>query len=220
MQLYKYAKSATLVNWQTLLALAIISMVVGAVFNNIGNQNPGSAVAILASIVSFVISIYFTVATTIAELRSVDRQKVSFTESLSQSGSYFFSMLLASLFVIVLLVGSLMLLIVPFFFVLPRITLFPYYLVEKKLGPIESVKASWEGTKGQSGKVWGIIGVNILFALLIITIIGIPFALYFLFMYSTALPLLYRWLGKTTASSPVQPSGPTLPVTPPATPAQ
>jgi membrane-anchored glycerophosphoryl diester phosphodiesterase (GDPDase) len=98
---------------------------------------------------------------------------------------------------------SLLLFVIPFFFVLPRLVLSPYYLVNQNLGPIAALKASWEKTKGHSGKVWGIIGVNILFVLLCVTIIGIPVALYLLFMYASASPVLYYWINRQSTQPAV-----------------
>ncbi len=94
------------------------------------------------------------------------------------------------------LVASFIALIIPFFIVAPRIALSPYFLIDKNMGPIEALKASWAITQGHAGKVWGIIGANIAFALLILTLIGIPVAIYLLFMYSAALAVLYEFLNK------------------------
>lgn len=208
--LYKYAKSATLVNWQPYLVVTAIGIVLSGISNQFTKEDTLTTAAIVVSLVSVLVSIFLTVTSTIIELKDVKREKIDFMSSISQSTSYFVKMLLASIVVIALLFGSLLLLIVPFFFVMPRVILFPYYLVDKNLGALDSVKASWEKTKGHVGKVWGIIGVNVLFALLMITIIGIPFALYLLFMYSTASALLYKWIEKNLAPVAAQNAGPII----------
>jgi hypothetical protein len=59
---------------------------------------------------------------------------------------------------------------------------------------LDSIRASWDKTNGHVGKVYGIVGVNILMALLVITIIGIPVAIYLLVAYSAAFAYLYRYI--------------------------
>lgn len=100
------------------------------------------------------------------------------------------------------LMVSLLALIIPFFFVYPRLALASYFLIDKNMGPLEAFKASWRATKGNTGKIWGILGVNFLMGLLMITIIGIPFAIYFLIMYSGAYAVLYEMIGHRTVTVP------------------
>ena len=207
-QLYKYAKSATLVNWRPYLALVVLSIVLAAIPNQFAKNESLSALTIILSLVSLAVSVYLSIALVIVELKDVAREKISFGESLSQSGQYFVSMFVATILAGLLIALSIILLFIPFFFVRPRLALFQYHLVDKNLGPLDAIKASWENTRGHSSKVWGIIGVSILFALITITIIGIPVALYLIFMYGTALTLLYRWIenGRSAAkpASPIE----------------
>lgn len=88
-----------------------------------------------------------------------------------------------------------------------------YFLIEGKLGIVDSLSASWNATKGNVGKVWGIFGVSLLFGLLFLTFIGIPFAIYFIVMYQAAFAVLYMYLKQsptsTTAAVPSAPSDPT-----------
>lgn len=106
-----------------------------------------------------------------------------------------FGRMLATLFLSGLLaVVSFLALIVPFFFVYPRLVLAPYFLLDKNMGPIEAIKASWAQTKGHLSKLYGIYGAALLMGLLAITIIGIPFAIYFTIMYSAASAVLYRYI--------------------------
>jgi hypothetical protein len=115
---------------------------------------------------------------------------------------------IANAILMTLLLGvAFVLLVVPFFFVLPRLLLAPYFLIDQKLGPIVALQRSWEATKGHAGKIWGIIGASLAMALLAVTIIGIPFAIYFLFMYGAASALAYEFVAKQTA--PAQPAAAT-----------
>jgi hypothetical protein len=74
---------------------------------------------------------------------------------------------------------------------------------------MDAYKASWAETKGYAINIWGIIAVNILFALLIVTIIGIPFSIYFLIMYSAAFAVFYLYLtDKVSLKVPIAPAPP------------
>lgn len=97
-----------------------------------------------------------------------------------------------------IIVASAALFIIPVFFIAPRLVLAQYFIVDKNMGPVESIRASWNATKGNVGKVYGIFGATLVMSLLMLTIIGIPFALYFLLMYSAAYPLLYVWAMRRT----------------------
>jgi len=112
--------------------------------------------------------------------------KIGFGEAISATLGRLPAFIGMALVMYVLLVLSLVALIVPFFFVMPRLSLAQYFFFDQNMGPLEAIKASWNATSGHVGKVWGIMGMCIVYSLLIFTIIGIPIALYLLFMYSSA----------------------------------
>jgi uncharacterized membrane protein len=91
-----------------------------------------------------------------------------------------------------LLILSIVALVVPFFFVAPRLLLAFYYLIDRELGPIDSVKQSWNDSKGHTMEIYGVVLLSIGFAILSIIIIGI----YFSFMYQAATALLYLYVAK------------------------
>lgn len=78
----------------------------------------------------------------------------------------------------VLIVVSLVLLVIPFFFVLPRLYLAPYYLIKNDSTLNQALAASWHSTHHNLKPVWGVLVLNIGIALLFLTIIGIPLAIY------------------------------------------
>ena len=213
--LYKFSKRAVLNNWQTLLAIILLSFVASFVISMIGgigstvdpdtNMVQYGAMYYVMQLVNFLVAIALSVATTVAELRSVDGKKLSLSESFAPTGKFFVRLLLQMLLIGLIAIVSFVLLIVPFFIVMPRLVLAPYFMIDKDMGVMDSIKASWEQTKGNVGKVYGIFGATLLMMLLMITIIGIPFALYFLFMYSLAFVVLYRWVGRNQAQAPAGP---------------
>ena len=90
--------------------------------------------------------------------------------------------------------ASILLFLIPAFFVIPRLLFAPYLVIDKNMGGVDAVQASWNMSKGHIGKVYGIIGLTLAITLLSITIIGIPFAIYFTVMYSAAFAVLYNFV--------------------------
>ncbi len=185
--LYKYSKQAMQVNLWTLVFVGLLSIGVSILANVLLKQRVGD-------LLSFVIGALETAVITIIFLKSVAGQKVSVENSIKEAFPFWLRMFLLRLLVTAVLIISVLAFVIPFFFVFPRLLLADYFLIDKKMEPIEAFKASWHATKGNSGKVWGIIGANFAMGLLIFTIIGIPFAIYFLIMYSAAIALLYSYL--------------------------
>lgn len=201
--LYKYSKQAVKRNWAVLLVLTLSSYAVSVLCQIFLKKH-------LGNLISFLIDFPLSIALVTAYLGSVRGQKVSFGQSLKAGFDLMLCLkyLANTLFLGVVMFATLLLFVVPFFIVVPRLLLAPYFLIDKKMGPLKAISASWEATKGHAGKVWGIIGVSVVFALLILALLV---GLYFIFMYSAALVLLYEYLGRNQATAAV--------ATPPADPA-
>lgn len=167
----------------------------------------------VSQLIGVIIGIITSVAMTLLVLAGVRKQKMGFNESLQQSTPFFINYFLLSIVQAIIITGSLLLFVIPFFFVLPRVMLSEYYLIDKNMGPIEALKASWNETKGYSGKVWGVIGATFLMAIAIIIIIGIPLIV----LYSAAPAILYFFIRSQRAR--ITENNISVPV-PPATPVQ
>jgi hypothetical protein len=141
----------------------------------------------IGQIASYVVGIWIAVALIVVYLASARHKKISLDAALriepSLAVNYFLLWLLTTLLAIL----SFVLFIIPSFFVVPRLVLAPYYLIDKKLGPLDALKASWRESKGNVGKIWGIFGATLVFAILILVLVGI----YFLIMYSAVYAILY-----------------------------
>lgn len=209
--IYKAAKAASMVNWQPYLILMVISLVISVAISQVSSDDYRTSQYYMGQFLSWFTGTFISVAGAVIQLRNVSHEKISLGEAVSRSTPLFWRMLLASLVVGAVAFGSLLLFIVPFFFVIPRLALYSYFLIDKNLGPVEAVKASWEKTRGHASKVWGIIGANIVFALLLFTVIGIPFAAYLLFMYASSSALLYSWIEGGAVTGPIEPSAPVAP---------
>jgi hypothetical protein len=195
---YKYSKAAVMTNIWTLVGLWLIAAIV---------QGGGEkALGQTGGLVGFLVAGLVTASYVLTYLAGVRGQKLSFGEAISKAVKYWLRMLGLLIVVSLSLVVSLLLFVIPFFFVLPRLSLAHYFLVDKDMGIMEAYKASWNATKGNAGKVWGIIAATIVMALLMITIIGIPFSIYFLIMYSGAYAVLYEHLGKAKPAAAPAPA--------------
>lgn len=204
---YKFSKQAVKFNLSTFVVWFLIEIVVSGGISVLGRGDGGASSRGLFEIVSFLIAPLFSAILTKILITSVRRQSVSTGDAFSRGLPYWLNNVILSILVGVSLLVSFLLLIVPFFFVWPRLSLATYFLVDKDLGPVEAYKASWNATKGYVGFIYGILGAQIAMGLLCLTIIGIPFAIYFLVMYSAAHAVLYEVIIKSkagTAAAPVE----------------
>ena len=127
-------------------------------------------------------------------LAGVNNKKISVSESLKSISKYIVNYFIATFIVGLAAVASILLFLIPAFFVIPRLLFAPYLVIDKNMGGVDAVQASWNMSKGHIGKVYGIIGLTLAITLLSITIIGIPFAIYFTVMYSAAFAVLYNFV--------------------------
>jgi hypothetical protein len=206
--LYKYAKAAVLYNWRSYMALILLyvgftillSIIERSVvpYNDSGTPSEYGVPYFALQVVNLVVGSALTAALIFVLLKGIGRVKTSFAEACAVMGTYVLPIFLQSLLAMLIIVASAALFIIPVFFIAPRLVLAQYFIVDKNMGPVESIRASWNATKGNVGKVYGIFGATLVMSLLMLTIIGIPFALYFLLMYSAAYPLLYVWAMRRT----------------------
>src|SRR5579884_2680703 len=190
---YKYSKQAVKLNLGSILLVFVIGIVLNLVLD-IALKNIGRIVVYLIGPILETALVYLYIC-------GVRNQKVELGESLSKGVNLWLKMLLLEILVILSIIGSLVLLVIPFFFVFPRLTLASYFLVDKDMEVVEAYKASWHNTKGHIGKIYGVVGATIAMALLMVTIIGIPFAAYFLVMYSAAYAVLYAFILREAAQA-------------------
>ena len=193
---FKFSKEAVKRNLVPIILFYLASVVLANIVSMFIKNEP------INQTISFVISSLFTAAIVFVEISGVRGKRVELAEGFQVGLRYTLKTIGLLILLAVSYIVSFLLLIIPFFFVFPRLVLAPYFLVDKDLGIIEAYKASWEATKGNAGKVWGIVGASILMALLFITIVGIPVAIYLLLMYSAAFAVLYEFLNKSPAAAP------------------
>ncbi len=193
-KIYGISKAAILRNRNLIIGIDILvgfltlSYVVFS--NHMANNLIDSILMYLAEFVLVVIN-YMTVNVMLEGLKG---NKTNFDQTLSTIMSKALDIIICYIFISVISIISIVLLIVPAFFIIPRIYLAIYYVIDKNMDPITALKTCWNDTKGNVLKVYQILGVNILILLLALTIIGIPFAIYFGFYYYAAPVVYYRYI--------------------------
>ncbi|HYH36447.1 MAG TPA: hypothetical protein VD706_03030 [Candidatus Saccharimonadales bacterium] len=205
---YKHSKPAVKLNLVTLVVLWLVTILAGGLAESVF-QNGGS------SLINLIVGALTSAALALTFIAGVRGQRLAIGEAFSKAFPFWLRAIGLDILVGLSLLASLLLLVIPFFFVFPRLILATYFLVDKNLGVIDAYKASWNATKGNTGKIWGIIGVHFLIVLLMITIIGIPFAIYFFIMYSGVFGVLYEFLNKAQPASapvPAKSAAPAAPV--------
>ena len=201
--IFKYSKKIVMLSLGTLILLYISNYGINSVFNIIyqASLDPKSTnIGLLLLLITILVVILvatgtiFQVAQIYVYTEGLKGVKTSYKDSISNSIKYFLKFLLLSILISATSVVSFMIFVLPFFFIMPRIILAPYFLIDQNMGVIESYKASWNSTRGNVGKVYGIWGASIAMLLPIITLIGIPFSVYFLFLYSACYAILYKYV--------------------------
>lgn len=192
--IYKLSKQSVMLNIGTILILFIGN----AIFQTIGNikfENQG--IELLVFIFTIFISVVYSATMTIVWLAGIKNEKISLSQTFNKSKDYLVRVLVSSLLLGLATIASLLLFIIPFFFVFPRLLFTTFLIIDKNMGAVDAFSASWSMSKGHVGKIYGIIGATFAMLLLSITIIGIPFSLYFIVMYSAAFTLLYAYTNNT-----------------------
>ncbi|MDB5164413.1 MAG: hypothetical protein JWL89_39, partial [Candidatus Saccharibacteria bacterium] len=147
--IYKFSKEVVKPNLGALIAVYVL-LIALSIAVEILFKHDGTVYALIYNIVSALLSAFFTGATVCLWLAGVKGQKMSFSEAAKSAMAHLLNLFVLAILTYLALGLSLILLIIPFFFVLPRISLAAYYLIDKNLGPVDALKASWDETKGHA----------------------------------------------------------------------
>lgn len=202
---FKYSKDIILFNIGNIFILSLIS---GA-FGNFGNNIKNTGQALIVLFVAYIFIFLIQIALIINYFAGADNKKINLVDSVKKAQHYLLNFIIMNILRLIIIILSIMAFIIPFFFILPRLLLSDYYLIDKDLGPVESLKASWTGTKGHALRVLSVIGAYITMLLpvgllVLIILASKSFALIFLlmpailatvvaiFLYGAAYTVLYR----------------------------
>ena len=201
--IFKYSRKAVQTNAWPIVGIALLYILTSAIFSNLGPASDpgryGSSTTHPGSLITYLVSVLLSTAFALVLIAGVRGTKLSMGEALKKSVPLYFKALGLAILTILIATASFLLLVIPFFIIMPRLELAQYFLVDKNLGPIQALQASWKATKGNVLIVWGIWGATLVMALLILLLIG----LYFVIMYMAAIAVLYVYLadGENLATS-------------------
>jgi len=129
------------------------------------------------------------------QLKSARGEKVGFMQAINGGRPYFWRLIGLYIIMTAIIVIGLVLFIVPGIIMIRRYFLANYFLVDRNLGIQEAMRQSAAATKGRSGAVWGIIGVQILLAgVSIVPILGRFISTVIALFYSVAPAMRYEQL--------------------------
>jgi uncharacterized membrane protein len=179
-----------------LLIAYVVGLILGSLFGSSASQTtvngyPATVHTMnpIVQLLSILIGVYVSILTTRLTLLAVKGK--SYTHDLLKSSlRYYWRFLGLGILVGLAITGLLILLVVPAFIFGPRLVLAPYFLLDQDLGAVEAFKASWHQSKGNVGKIYGIIGAEIIMGLLCFVLIGF----YFLLMFAAINAVLYYFI--------------------------
>ena len=149
-----------------------------SIVNQVGQSSGASAEQLsifimIGQLITFAIITYFNAGFMKASLSAVRGNTPQFGELFS-GGSRFLPLLGTYFLMYLCIVVGLILLIVPGIIAALALSMAPFYCVDQNLGPVEALKASWNATDGQKGKifVYGLLSILVLFAGMLCCCIG------------------------------------------------
>ena len=164
---YKLVRSYVKINiWHFVSVIGIwlilswvISFILKALFKN------SIAYELLDNIASLFIAAFIQACFIVMYFYSLKDKVFDLKDILDYGYRHALKILLVLIVTEIILFVGFILLIIPFLIMLPRLYLAPYFLVADDLGVGEAIGFSWHLTKGHSKEIYGVIGLEILFAL-------------------------------------------------------
>ncbi len=146
-----------------------------------------------------ILSLVFLLAVPVYALALADKVKISTKRVFTFDNQRFFMLLGATILTVLIVFASALLLLVPLIWTVAWYSLVSYASVDKKLGVIDSLKESKRLAQNHKSKVWGLIGVGILWYLPVIILAQLPVAgavyqAFVMVVFAGAAAMLYRWL--------------------------
>ena len=149
-------------NWKVMVGVALIMFLVGTGYGLVEVLLTEAGMAgVAVSLLSFLLSAWLSLGMFRVFLDIFDGKKPSIMVLFSQAGLILYFLGASILYGLMVVVG-LVFLVVPGFFLAIRFYFYNVLIVDKELGPIKALKASWNLTKGHW---WSIFGLTLLLAL-------------------------------------------------------
>ncbi|MDQ4031353.1 MAG: hypothetical protein M3332_03415 [Actinomycetota bacterium] len=152
-----------------------------------------------------ILYLVFLLALPVYGFALADRKVISLSEFMRFDATKYFTLLGALLLFALVIFGSALLLLVPLIWTVAWFSLIPYAVVDKGTGVIGAFKESKRLARNHKAKVWGAIGVTVLYSIIATLFAVIPYigsvAIAFVTLLSWgAFAILYRWLQQNDKS--------------------
>lgn len=169
-----------------------------------GSTGKFSAPYLLLAAVGGILSLVVAPALILLQLRSVRKQPAAAAELFQEGLKHLWRLVGLGIVISLGLLVSFLALIVPFFFVLPRVVLAPYFLIDQNFGVFDALRASNEAYKRRHG-IYGILGVSFLFGIVTaVPIVGTIGGSILNFLYQPAFGMRYEQLKLLDGNKPPQ----------------
>lgn len=112
-----------------------------------------TSIQLAFQVIGFFLACFFSVGSTRIHL-AVARGRSASIGMLFSGADRMVSMLVAMLVAGLAIVGGILCLIVPGIIISIGLSLYAYFVVDRELGGVEAVRASWRATKGHKGKIF------------------------------------------------------------------
>ncbi len=160
-----------------------------------GDWSGGIGISIILAILLFITSLMLIITQT----RAAQGKTLTFSQVWKEFKSIGLRVLGVELLMGLFVICGLVLLIIPGVYILGRIYLAPYFLVDKNSGIMEAVKGSWAMTNGHMWQVYSVLLFMILLGLTgIVPIVGAIISALLAAAYSVAPALRYFELKKSS----------------------
>jgi hypothetical protein len=145
-----------------------------------------------AGIAMVAVCFLFGTALTASTLASAQGKKINLQQSLDKAFHFFWRFVGLTILIGLIVVVGLILLIVPGIFMIRRYILAPYYMIDRDLGIMDTLRLSAKESRALPWPLWGLVGVELLLTLpIIIPFVGIFIAVGFQVVYACAPAIRY-----------------------------
>jgi len=150
-----------------LLISTFVIQFIPALFGQYFLREGQVTLSIVFKVIQFIMGILISIGLVNISLKFADGGKGTFRDLFSRS-LVFFQFFVANFFYFIIVLAGLLLLVIPGIIWALKFQLFPYFIVEKGVGPIEALKLS---AKATAGAKWDIFAFDVLVT--VINIMGI-----------------------------------------------
>ncbi len=170
------------VHWPVLIFAPFVGQLIagvpGQVINGIGaasgDQNVQIGMNLVGTLIGLVAGAFFNVGITRVFLSAARGEQPRFGDIFS-GGNRFLALLGAQFLVGLCVIVGFLLLIIPGIYAALALSQTNYYVVDKNMGPIEAMQASWRATEGQKGNIFlfGLLSMLVILGGLLACCVGV-----------------------------------------------